>query len=92
MPKAISVLWNLVRDKSASGKIKTIQEMDKVFGLDLLKKEQIEIPQQIQKLIDEREKARKQKDFKKSDELRAKIKSLGYWVEDTVRGPKVKKI
>jgi cysteinyl-tRNA synthetase len=92
MPKAISVLWKMLRDKNAPGKIKTIQEMDKVFGLDLLKKEKIEIPKEIKKLVAEREKARKQKNFQKSDQLRAKIKSLGYWVEDTADGPKVKKI
>ncbi|MDP2934322.1 MAG: cysteine--tRNA ligase [bacterium] len=44
------------------------------------------------KLVLEREKARKSKDFKKSDELREKIKSLGYSIEDAADGPKVKKI
>lgn len=92
IPKAMSILWKLVRDKKTNGKIKTIKEMDKVLGLDLLKKEELEIPEAIQKLVAEREKARKQKDFKKSDELRAKIKSLDYWVEDTIKGPKVKKL
>jgi len=92
MPKAISVLWKLLRDKKAEGKIKTIAQMNKVFGLDLFKKEKIEIPKEIQKLVEERENARKEKDWKKSDQLRAKIKSLGYWVEDTDKGPKVKKI
>jgi cysteinyl-tRNA synthetase len=92
MPKAISVLWKMVRDKKTGGKIKTIKEMDKVFGLDLFEKEEIEIPKEIKKLIGEREKARKNKDWKKSDELRKKIKSLGYWIEDTEEGAKVKKI
>lgn len=92
MPKALSILWKLVRDKSAAGKIKTIAQMDKVLGLDLLKKEKLEIPQEIQKLIKEREQAREDKDFKKSDQLREKIKSLGYSIEDTTGGPKTKKI
>lgn len=92
MPKALSTLWKLVRDKKAAGKIKTIIQMDKIFGLDLLKKEKLEIPQEVQKLIKEREQARKNKDFQKSDELREKIKSLGYLIEDTANGPKVKKI
>jgi cysteinyl-tRNA synthetase len=73
MPKALSVLWKLLRDKKALGKIKTIKQMDKVFGLDLLKKEKFEIPAEVQKLITQREKVRKQKNFKKSDELRKKI-------------------
>ena len=91
MPKALSVLWKILRDKKATGKIKTIAQMDKVLGLDLLKKEKLEIPKEVQKLIEEREKARTDKDFKKSDELREKIKSLGYSVEDTAEGPKLKK-
>jgi cysteinyl-tRNA synthetase len=92
MPKALSILWGLVRDKKAIGKIKTIAQMDKVFGLNLLKKEKLEIPKEVQKLINERETARKNKDFKMSDGLREKIKSLGYSIEDTAEGPKVKKI
>ncbi|OGZ32802.1 MAG: cysteine--tRNA ligase [Candidatus Portnoybacteria bacterium RBG_13_40_8] len=92
IPKAMSVLWKLLRDKKAMGKIKTIKEMDRVFGLDLLKKEEIKIPKEIKKLVKERENARKNKDWKKSDELRTKIKSLGYWIEDTGKGAKVKKI
>jgi len=92
MPKALSVLWNLVRDKKANGKIKTIKEMDKVLGLDLLKKEKIIISKEIQKLIIQREQSRKAKDFKKSDQIRAKIKKLGFWIEDTPKGPKVKKL
>jgi cysteinyl-tRNA synthetase len=92
MPKALSILWKLIHDKKIKEKIGTIREFDKVLGLDLLKKEKLEIPEEIQKLVAEREKVRNQKDFKKSDELRAKIKSLGYWVEDTAKGPKIKKI
>ncbi len=92
MPKALSVLWNLVRDKKATGKIQTIKEIDKVLGLDLLKKEKITIPQEIQKLITQREQARKQKNYKKSDQIRKKIKKLGFWIEDTPKGPKIKKI
>ena len=92
VPKTLSVLWKLLRDKKAIGKIRTIKEMDKVFGLDLLKKEKFEIPAEVQKLITQREKARKQKNFKKSDELRKKIKKFRYWVEDTPKGGKVKKL
>jgi cysteinyl-tRNA synthetase len=92
MPKALSILWKLIRDKKATGKIKTIQEFDKVLGLNLLKKEELKIPTEIKKLVAERETARKQKNFQKSDELRAKIKSLGYFVEDAINGSKIKKL
>jgi cysteinyl-tRNA synthetase len=92
MPKAIQVLWKLVRDEKATGKIKTIEKMDSVFGLDLLKKEKIEIPVEIKRLVEGRENARINKDFKKSDEIREKIKSLGYKIDDTKEGVKISKI
>jgi cysteinyl-tRNA synthetase len=92
MPKALAILWKLLRDKNASGKINTIKEMDKVFGLDLLKKDDISIPRDIQELINQREEARKNKDFKKSDEFRDKINKLGWKVDDSKDGMKVSKI
>jgi len=63
MPRALQVLWKLVRDKKAQGKIKTIKKMDEVFGLDLLKVEKIKIPEEVKKLVKEREDSRKKKDF-----------------------------
>jgi len=90
MPEALQVLWKLVRDEKAEGKIKTIKEMDKVLGLDLLKKEKVSVPKEVEKLVKEREAARKEKDWKKSDKLRDKIKKLGYSVADTSEGSVVK--
>ena len=40
------------------------------------------IPLEIIKIAEEREQARKNKDYKKSDELREKINSLGYEIKD----------
>ncbi len=92
MPSALAVLWKLVRDEKANGKIKTIEKMDSVFGLDLLKKEEVEIPAEVEKLIKEREEARKSRDFKKSDELRDKINKLGYKIDDTKEGVKITRV
>jgi len=92
MPKALQILWKLIRDEKAVGKINTIKKIDSVFGLDLLKKEEIKIPAEIKKLVDEREKARKNKDWKKADEIRDKIKELGYMISDTNEGPKITKL
>ncbi len=50
-----------------------------------------EIPEEVMKLVEEREKARKKKEWAISDYLREKIKSLGYVVKDTKEGPNVKK-
>ena len=49
------------------------------------------IPAEVQALVDERAEARKNKDWKRSDELRDQIKALGYILEDTKAGQKVRK-
>ena len=91
MPGALRVLWDLVRNKNAKGKLRTIKEMDRILGLDLLKKEKIVIPQKIKKLIEQREKFRKAGNFKEADEIRKKINNLGFIIEDTEKGAVVKK-
>jgi len=91
-PKALAEIWKLVRDEKAEGKVQTIKKMDEVFGLKLLEKEEVEIPKEVQKLVDERIEARKNKNWKLSDELRDKIKDLGFSVDDTGDGMKVRKI
>ena len=90
-PKALQVLWKLIRDEKTDGKYQTIKKIDEVLGLDLLKKEKITIPKEIKKLVEERESARKSKDWKKADELRIKINALGYQIDDSSNGAMVKK-
>jgi len=50
-----------------------------------------EVPDEVIRLVEEREEARNIKDWKTSDAIREKIKSLGYIVQDTKEGPKIKK-
>ncbi len=90
MPKALSLLWKLVRDKKAQGKKNTIKEMDKILALDLFKKENVKVTKEIKKLMEDREKARKNKDYKKADEIRTRLKKKGIIIEDTAKGPKIK--
>jgi len=90
-PEALAVLWKLVRDKDAKGKIGTIKEIEKTFELDLLKEEKIEIPNEVKKLIKEREEMRKKKNWEESDNLRRRIEKEGYLIDDTSEGTKVKK-
>jgi cysteinyl-tRNA synthetase len=67
-------------------------ETNKFFEVILPDKIKESIPKEILELSQEREQCRKQNLWKKSDELRQKIKELGYQVEDTKDGPKIKKI
>ncbi|MBW3003594.1 cysteine--tRNA ligase [Candidatus Woesearchaeota archaeon] len=94
-PGALALLWDLVKEDSIGNKEKyeLILEFDKVLGLKLdeVKEEKIKVPKNVQKLVDERENARKDKDWAKSDELRDKIKESGFTVKDTKEGPVVKK-
>lgn len=48
------------------------------------------IPTEVMRLVEEREAARKKKDWAVSDAIREKIKSMGYIVQDTKEGPNVK--
>jgi cysteinyl-tRNA synthetase len=92
-PQALAVLWELVKsDLPSSEKAATILEMDKVLGLGLEKyvAKPLEIPEKVKKLLEHRENARISGDFKKSDELRHEIKKLGFEIEDTITGPKIK--
>jgi cysteinyl-tRNA synthetase len=91
-PKALQALWNLLRDEKAKGKYATIKKMDEIFGLNLLKKETISVPSNVEALANERWQAKKNKDWKKADELRDKISKLGYSLSDKAEGYEIKKI
>ncbi len=93
-PRALTLLWDLMKDESASNADKkaTVLDFDKVLGLGFADLKEEIIPDEIKKLAEEREFARKNKDFKKSDDLRGKINSLGYEVKDLAEGPKINKI
>jgi len=91
-PNAMQVLWKFVRDENAKGKIQTIKKIDEVFGLKLFEKEKLKIPAEILKLAKERELARKNKNWKLSDELREKIKNFGFKINDTEKGSELEKI
>ncbi len=65
-------------------------DADSVLGLKLSERSIIEIPSNVQALLDQRERARLAKDFAKSDQLRQQIDMLGFEVEDTSDGPKLR--
>jgi cysteinyl-tRNA synthetase len=45
----------------------------------------------MQELLKEREQARKKKDWARADEIREKMSSAGWAIEDTPKGPRLKK-
>ena len=68
--------------------LNTLLELCDVLGL-LAKKQEDGLPEDIQRLADERAQARKEKNWKRSDELRDQIKAAGYMIEDTPQGQKI---
>ena len=95
MPQALAVVWEAADDTELNGpeKIMILDDFDKVLGLRLSesKEENVELKGEVKKIFEEREKARKAKDFKKSDELRKRLEGLGYVLLDTKEGTKVRK-
>ena len=67
-----------------------ILELGDILGLKLEKKEEI-LDEDIEKLIAERQAARKAKDFAKADEIRNKLLDMGIVLLDTREGVKWKR-
>jgi cysteinyl-tRNA synthetase len=92
-PQALAVMWEVVdSDHPTSAKAQTLLHFDEVLGLGLKRyiSIQLEVPENVQVLVSEREQARNDKDWDLSDELRGKIAELGYVVEDTDNGSVIK--
>lgn len=62
------------------------EEIDNLFGLNLLNESKDITPAQKQ-LIEKREEARQRRDWQTSDELRAELEKTGVSVKDTPAGP-----
>ena len=98
MPLALSVVWEVIRETDKSKEYaKLIEKFDTVLGLDLKNSEKyikidLEIPENVKRLLEERKKARQEKNWAKSDEIRDKIKELGYAVKDTANGMEIEKV
>jgi len=96
MPGALAFLNEVLRSSALKDceKYHLALEFDKVLGLGLkdLKEEKVSISSDIKKLLSEREKARKAKDWKKSDEIRDEIRKKGFSVLDSADGQKLEKI
>ena len=92
MPKAIAVLWEMLKaDMDESEKIKTLFKFDEVLGLNIENYVGFEIPQKVLDLVKVRQEYRKVGIWDKADLIRREISQLGYVVDDTGNGYKVKR-
>lgn len=93
-PRALTILWDVLKDKvlPSADKRSTLLELDRVLGLGLAELKSFEIPIDVTILGEEREKARKSGDFFAADRIRDKLKGLGYEIKDTTDGMKIVRI
>ena len=93
MPLAMGVVWEVIRNDKKSPKLaKLLLKFDSVLGLKIDEKEEVkqEIPKEILELIEERKKARENKNWEESDRIRDLIKEKGYEIKDTKEGTEVR--
>ncbi len=99
---AISVIFELVKyaNTSVTGEnsrafIKAVRDeilkLGDILGLILEKKDEV-LEEDVEKMIEERQAARKAKDFAKADEIRAKLLEMGIELLDTREGVKWKRV
>ena len=92
MPLAMSVVWETVKYPEKSVQLaELLKKFDTVLGIKIDQKEKVEIPEEIQELIEQRKKAREDKNWAESDRLRDLILEKGYIVKDTKNGIEVTK-
>lgn len=88
-PRVITYLRALEKDGSATDtqKANAFLYADQVLGLNLTRAPEIrELPSDLKVLLEEREAARKAKDWTRSDELRATLESAGLEISDSASG------
>ncbi|MFH1896329.1 MAG: cysteine--tRNA ligase [bacterium] len=93
LPEALAVVWDLVgaANRGEVGRnraVETVLAFDKVLGLGLSSGKN-DLSQEVLALASQREKARREKDYKASDGLRSQIEKLGYKVKDTAKGQEI---
>ncbi len=89
-----TILYDLFKDEETNGttKLKLISDFDKVWSLDLIKEieEDSELKEYILSKIEERNNAKKEKNYALADEIRNELLSRGVEIMDTREGTKYK--
>jgi cysteinyl-tRNA synthetase len=80
---------NSLPPANAAAALAAWEQVDSVLGIGT--KAEASAPAEVQALADERTAAKKAKDFKRADAIRDELKARGWVIEDTAKGPKLKK-
>ena len=93
---AITLIYDLIKDNGINGntKIELIKSWDNVLGLDLIKENTIDknLEEFILSKINERNEAKKNKDFAKADSIRDELLEKGIMLVDTREGTTYKEV
>ena len=75
-------------------RLKLLEKFDKVLGLGIknVREEELAVPEEVMKLIEARERLRKEKMWAEADIIRERIREKGFKVEDKAAGPRIEKI
>ncbi len=88
-PQALAVMMEMLGSRhSAAQKMGSVELMDSILSLGLVeeRKRRRQLPQIVYPLLNERVKAREDKDWKRSDRLREELSKLGVEIKDTGDG------
>ena len=95
MPVAMSIIWDIIKNPNKSKQLaELLLDFDKVLGVNIEKtsaKKEVELPEEIKELIEQRKEARQNKDWALSDKIRDELKEKGYIVKDTKDGMTVER-
>jgi len=96
VPQALQVFLSALDDFNFEPKKKIIllEKFDEVLGLGIkeMKEEKLDIPEEVMKLVESRERLRKAKLWAESDIIRQRILERGYKIEDKLDGPRIEKV
>lgn len=95
IPQALAITWEMLKsDIPAPDKLDLVLDFDRVLGLKLSDVFPVayHIPAEVQRMIDKREVLRKEGKWQEADEIRRKVGQMGFIIEDTLPGPKVRPI
>lgn len=99
--EALAAVFDFIRDANAliddgelgdaelAAVLGALKDFNQTLGVIMLTV--TEVPEEVEELLDHREKAREDKDFAQADTLRKQIEKAGFTLEDTATGPRLRK-
>ena len=96
----MGIVWEIARVPEKSKQYaKLLLKFDQILGLDLEnskkyleENKKVELPEEIEKLLEDRKQARENKNWELSDKIRDILKEKGYNVKDSKDGMSVERI